>query len=550
MNNSFSKKSNYGFTIRLHKNINDYEDVIKSKIISSEDWQYYQKSDINSSYGLGKVFLSNQINNRPAWAGILESLSVKKLTIEENTYTKALIVFKLTNFKEPQFVSISIGYGDSLIDQKTVINDFGKVIAAKLIKNKNLTSVDTTQITDVILQSTRQIIGTKTNGIRSILSNRSEFPRKIQGFVKNQQTEFNVTGHNEVLKVTKKMTLNELSDDLEFYVKIYFDKRLEEASWSQRFTEITSKEFKNQLTEQLADSILNNSNDFAIAWPYQTEDSNYKIHGINNPEVITDSLSKHYLTYITQKKKLGPKQLATKLYRDRLIKIDKNNEEEQTSIMKSLISDIVFEDKRYLLFNGNWYQLSETFYKQILDEFSNVTHSELPFIPHIFGQNETKYNESLTQSFNKQALKENNSKLESKELHLSNYSNKSFARGTVEPADLVTRKKDFIFIKKGDSSANLSHLFLQGAVSAQLISEDNNFRSTIANKTFGSDWLNETTKKEDITIIFGIIRDEHLALPFFSMISFVEVVQQIKNMSFNVEVAWIGSQDNHINKTV
>ncbi|WP_080485459.1 TIGR04141 family sporadically distributed protein [Oenococcus oeni] len=71
-----------------------------------------------------------------------------------------------------------------------------------------------------------------------------------------------------------------------------------------------------------------------------------------------------------------------------------------------------------------------------------------------------------------------------------------------------------MYIKKGDSSANLSHLFLQGQVAATLISDDMKMRSFIAGHSFGKQWLNSSTRKEDMTIVFGVIRKKH-DLPFF-----------------------------------
>lgn len=122
---------------------------------------------------------------------------------------------------KPKYVSIAIGYGDSMIDKTTVVNDFGKVIAAKHIDSRNMNAVDTTEIIDIILQSSRQIVGTQQNGMRSILGSRLEFPRSIRGIMVHGQTEIDLIGNNDTLKATRLMTLNELVPDLEFYVSSY-----------------------------------------------------------------------------------------------------------------------------------------------------------------------------------------------------------------------------------------------------------------------------------------------------------------------------------------
>ncbi|OIK85244.1 hypothetical protein ATW79_09530 [Oenococcus oeni] len=63
------------FTIRLHKNIEKFEDVIKPDLLGSDDGGDYTKVDIDQQYGLGKIYLSPLISNTPNWKGLLLELS-------------------------------------------------------------------------------------------------------------------------------------------------------------------------------------------------------------------------------------------------------------------------------------------------------------------------------------------------------------------------------------------------------------------------------------------------------------------------------------------
>lgn len=530
---SSSKKLKYTFTIRIHKDVTKYTDIIKPEILSSPEWGQYTKTNIDSKYGTGKIFLSPAQPNTPEWKGLLATLSKNVAQASDNVYSKALIIFRLKNSHTHRFASISIGYGDSIIDRKTVVNDFGKVVAAKTIKDDKMRAVDTTEITDVILQSSRQIVGAKINGTRSILGSRSEFPRSIRGTIKNGSTEIELVGNNDSLKVTRLMSLDEIAGDLDFYVEAYENKNLPQAEWSTRFSEVKDTTLKNTLFLEFANSVLA-GNDFAIAWPYLTEDADYKITGIQkNDEIIQGDLATAYKDAIG-KKAYTSKQLVDKFHRDSLIKVNVNQVLMSVKIVKSLIGDLVFQNERYLLFNGTWFLVSSNFFKDIKDEFDNVVISCLPFIPTKNGESEENYNGMLNISLNR-----NN--FPCREIHPDLFRDPTFARSGVEPADLVTENLEFIYIKKGTSSANLSHLFLQGQVAASLISANIDMRKFVAKKGFGSHWLNDTTRKNDIKIVFGIIKKNH-DLPFFSMISFVEVIRNIKNMDFQVQLAWIDGQ--------
>ena len=51
----------------------------------------------------------------------------------ENVF-KALVVIELKDIKTNTFLSISFGRGNSLLDEATIVGDFGKIIAAKKLQ--------------------------------------------------------------------------------------------------------------------------------------------------------------------------------------------------------------------------------------------------------------------------------------------------------------------------------------------------------------------------------------------------------------------------------
>ena len=133
----------------------------------------------------------------------------------------------------------------------------------------------------------------------------------------------------------------------------------------------------------------------------------------------------------------------------------------------------------------------------------------------------------------------------------------------VEVCDILTSGSEFIHVKRGTRSSDLSHLFSQALVSAELLLDSPDFRtqSTVAvsaaaaadGKVAGSFAPTFTANRANgatVPITLGIIdkkwdngagglRKAADVLPFFSKINLRIVVRTLKRRSFTVELARI-----------
>jgi uncharacterized protein (TIGR04141 family) len=127
-------------------------------------------------------------------------------------------------------------------------------------------------------------------------------------------------------------------------------------------------------------------------------------------------------------------------------------------------------------------------------------------------------------------------------------------RASLEPCDFLSTDRQFIHLKDGHGSAPISHLWNQGAVSAEAFVRDEKFRKDLRAATkrrqkkfqkTGFDKLlpDGRTKPtpSDFTVVFGIMRGRSrqsgaLSIPFFSKISLRAVADRITLMGFKVEV--------------
>ena len=118
----------------------------------------------------------------------------------------------------------------------------------------------------------------------------------------------------------------------------------------------------------------------------------------------------------------------------------------------------------------------------------------------------------------------------------------------IEACDIFTRAKRMIHVKNKGQSAQLSHLFSQGKVSAECFISDMDFRkqvSEITKQKFGTPVFDYTKKprSDEFEIVYAIIdaKDSSIEekLPFFSKVNLMMTAQELDRMHFKFSVCCI-----------
>ncbi|GEO58774.1 DUF6119 family protein [Companilactobacillus bobalius] len=534
------KKRKYDVSIRLHKkNVTKYENVLKDeyKKDGSEGDKIKIYSLSSKGMGHGKAFALLRQKSTPKWKGLFENMIGKRDEIPDNFYSKAVIVMKIMSKNgDNYFMSISFGYGDSLLNSDTIINDFGKNIAAKKISNRMIDSVSTMQITDAIVQSNKQIVGNSSEGINDLISGDSEFPSSVSGVFRNGAVETKIEGLGNLLKAKRMMKPNEIAEDLKYYLDAYLtDDKVSE--WISRLSKVTNKNEIERLNYSMVQSI-EKGEEFGIAYPYFVEVSDMDVSGLSKKiDSMDASLVEKLRLYINSRKHTAKTVLSRiKTISKVTVTVSENGEKRSERLFKCIFLELIELKKRYILFNGEWFEVSNTFYTDMKNVLDSVKRSNLCLPESRNNENETEYNSRATNKLGNAC-----------ELHLTGYRNRYIGKGSVEPADIVTSDRKFLYVKFGKSSSTLSHLFMQSIVPAQLMSQnvDDKFREKIEkelieknSQIFKTGFLSKNIPNNKITIVFVIIRNKQ-ELPFFSMISFSRTINELRSMGFKVELAWV-----------
>ena len=113
---------------------------------------------------------------------------------------------------------------------------------------------------------------------------------------------------------------------------------------------------------------------------------------------------------------------------------------------------------------GTWYRVDDNFLGRLNDFVAGMKKGVVDLPDYDGDKDEEAYNE--------RAWKANKSQLVLLDQKFIRYE----TRGKVEICDLYSKQKQLIHVKRLNSSSTLSHLFNQGAVSAELLRDEIGFR--------------------------------------------------------------------------
>lgn len=207
------------------------------------------------------------------------------------------------------------------------------------------------------------------------------------------------------------------------------------------------------------------------------------------------------------------------------------------SIYSALVFQTEYEGQNYILCAGTWYQVETSFFNQVNNFIrTRVTISDivLPNCPK--GKHEGDYNEQV-------ASADANLCLMDKKLVSVEGGPKQ-----IEACDLFSKDKKFIHVKNKGQSAQLSHLFSQGKVSAECFASDEKYRKQVSDLViakFGDTIFDYTAKPQsnEFEVVYAIIDEKESSLedklPFFSKVNLMLAVQELDRMHFSCSVCLV-----------
>lgn len=209
-----------------------------------------------------------------------------------------------------------------------------------------------------------------------------------------------------------------------------------------------------------------------------------------------------------------------------LISSKSDDEADRWPVYKCIYAEIETNGAMHVLNAGKWYQVAQDFTNLVNEDFASIPNSaiELPDYAH---ESETLYNLAAADY------------LDGSHCMDADLIVHGGGQSRIEFCDILTPDKELLHIKRYSGSQQMSHLFSQGVVSAELFVSDAEFRAKVNDKLPHEHKLADTSTRpnpEDYEVVFTIISKSAnaLNLPFFSKVSLRNAKRRLRGYGFRV----------------
>lgn len=486
-----------------------------------------------------KAFLYTDTSDQkePKWVQILK----EGFRIDEHVYTQnSSALFVTYSEKYPDYaLCFSFDHGYKWIDKNRLVFDFGRKVVLNSVDPQKISTMDVRSVEDQI-KYVKSHVNTESSYKNLFTDYHSLFVHSVCGKPKDSNFAIKVAGTDYLsihlafaLSDIPELFLNIMTHYLSNKYKSNFPefeqlKQVRDIKTIEMLEEILCKSLidmqgeKDKSQKCLPASSCTNDDvsNLFLASPEYSSDEHiefaFKIkRGRRAALPENRSVDLDLLEYLS---------LQNEPINIRILKDDKvgvyypGNDASYAkwSVYECLVFEIKKDEKQYLLLEKKWYEVDDDYNKKLTEEITSMIESQI----------------KLPKSKKKEREDIYNARISSESPQYVNMDKKLY-RGQstpIEVCDLLLKDShyNFIHIKKKTKSATLSHLFSQGSVSLECLTDKNissnyiQFINDILAKSGNkSVALPDPIQRNKIKVVYGIITDKTnpANLPFFSKVN-------------------------------
>lgn len=498
---------------------------IHSEQIDGVGTFYYKISKAQTPDWLSRFFL-----DKLQCAEKLKVASAAGLLLVSREYADGMRVFAIT-----------FGSGRYLLEDDVIEERFGLRIALNSIKYDTLRSIDYSKM-DGIPSVVRNQVSRLTSIENFSIDTQVNLMKSITGALpedKQKEIGTSMTG-TDSLALNSAVAVNGILAKLDQLYNLYKSETYKQHfAWVDNIKSIGTPTLVGQLDNELF-SLINNRQlgnvwmaiPTIIDW---TSISHFKFSGRNPNEYDDVSLADVLRDKFEDRKDIKPIEFKTA----KIKSVDTDGKEKEYAIYKCLYAEIRLEEDMYILNEGLWYKIENSFYSEIENTYRNVLPADIHFIPW-----EPKLKEGR-EKFEEE--KDYNNRLAKSDASFCNMDRKTIhpvsGHSKIEFCDVFSRQGHIIHVKRKGGSELIGHLLNQGRVSGELmLTED--FRKKINEKLRENNhpgWSvpenNAEFRTGEYSIVFAVLSTEDTdvpSLPFFSKVILRDTVNTLRGFGYNV----------------
>ena len=482
--------------------------------------------------GLGTFYTQPSRPRPPSWITDFFGSSLDSDLRLITSTAKGVLLVRVPDGDGERIFAVLFGHGRFLLEEGVLEERFGLKVVLNSIDHDSLRSIDKIALGSVPKQSREQI--SRESGATSFgIDIEQDLVKAVTG--RSRFAEFGklISGRDSFATSTK-FDVTNVAELLQFALAQYkSDSYQERFDWIDHIADVRTKDTIAQLDKVLLEKLRNR--ELEQIWMAPPDVINWAdVKGFRylkrrfpdvpdlDPAQFLDAAGRADLTLDWLK--------SAKIL---LISAASDDVAEEWFAYRCIYAEIVLGDALYILNVGKWYKVAADFTQIVNDDFASTPDSSVKLLDYAH-DNEGAYNRAAATALAGSFCMDNDPILH------------GGGQSRIEFCDILTADKRLLHVKRYSGSAQLSHLFAQGVVSAELFVGDEEFRRKLNDKLpAGNKLANPAARPspEDYEVVFAIISKSlnPLNLPFFSKVSLRNARRRLRGYGFRVSKLKVGT---------
>jgi len=483
----------------------------------------------------GRFLVKKSYPKIPSWVGFISPAIEDEMNKITTQTSGAVLLVKARN----RFFAITFGYGRSLLLPDCFERNFGLKVVLNTVDPEQIRSIDMRTIEEMTLSTRRQASRVSDFGVFGLDSSQ-DLLRGVTGIPWDDEFASRISGA-ESITLAKKIRIREINKICE---KLYDAYNADK--YKKRFSFIDFLQLERDLgrIKNLEDNLIRDLEDENTTRMHLAPPEPEDWQNIEGFTYSNKSDAKIYLDLEISDllKEMNPRTgYSIDYLRRKYIGVRYRESDESVnkySVFSCLVYETEFDGYLYVLSGGDWHQIDKNWSENIRRKIENIPSSDVSLSPSFLGEKEADYNKRVAESKG-WAL------MDRKIINLS----PPYDR--IEFCDILTNDKKLIHVKRRTESSTLSHLFAQGAVSAELLFRNYEFREKCREKmsALGKEWQDLIPKQHpdarEYEIIYAIIARTRPGwpkwLPFFSQLNLCNTMTRLNSFGYKVSLQHIAA---------
>lgn len=533
--------------------VSDFQDFV-----DLDNWSGapVRRVEVPSETGVdGVVFLIQSVPREPDWASFIREGLGEEVRISSTPTPGALILVRVSVESESRYFAFTFGSGRHLLRTDSYHRRFGLRIALNAVfegdtvelaaEATRLRSVDAKRVSSKTVRMRHQATQIADFETFDVDRNR-DFLRGVTGVPRQPQLwGRNITGADS-LTVNRELSFGELPDFcLQLASTHAEDSYRHRFGWVDDVRLVMDAHHIKQLEDLLSVKLRSeNLDDMELNIPEIVDwDRVSRFILPTQARTQVEHLELRLVDYVSamRTKNLLATLDSAKLQAQRIRVVDGAGDEWNSwSVWQCLTAELSFEGRRFILDEGDFYEISDSFLSQLDADIRRLVPESTLALP----QANVRWNED---AYNRHAALTGLLLLDKRTVRVPG------STSQVEICDLLSGSRQLVHVKRKLGSSLLSHLFAQGHISADLYQTSREFREVagqmvqrvlaepdVAGLAPDSvDLFDTEVPSSSVEVVYAIVanwrnRSFVDALPFFSKVNLRQHASDLRRRGFNV----------------